>query len=261
MESIVLFYLEHIGLGEILDKEGYNQILAIGSNAEFGGRDHLYKQHGNYEIYDFYSAVREGKKTEQDFIWWGFQDSDLFTYSKEKLTELAEKEQPFNYTMLTSDTHSPDGFYCSECENKFDKQYFNVLACSSRKVVEFVEWIMEQDFYENTTIVLCGDHLSMQPDTFDYLNELGYKRTVLDIIINPSVMPENTNNKNASTMDMLPTTLASIGATIPGEKLGLGTNLFSNKPTLIEKYGLKYVKEELSKKSKFYDEKILYEKQ
>ena len=35
-------------------------------------------------------------------------------------------------------------------------------------------------------------------------------------------------------MDMFPTTLASLGAVIDGDRLGLGTNLFSDKPTLAE---------------------------
>lgn len=245
------------GLGEILNEQGYKQMLMIGSNAEFGGRDYLFKQHGNYEIYDFWSAVNEGKRKEEDFIWWGFPDKDLFEYSKEKITRLAEEEQPFNFTMLTADTHATDGYLCEDCLNKFDVQYFNVLDCSSRKVSQFVKWIQEQDFYENTTIVICGDHPSMRPEIFDDLEKNGYERTVLNIIINPAVIPDNAQFKNASTMDMLPTTLASIGASIQGERLGLGTNLFSQEKTLIAKYGLEYVKEELSKKSTFYDKKIL----
>ena len=257
MVNITHIYQGQLGLGEILNNQGYKQMLMIGSNAEFGGRDHLYQQHGNFEIYDFNSAIKEGKKKEEDFIWWGFQDSELFEYSKEKLIQLAENDEPFNFTMLTVDTHSPNGFTCPECLEEYEEQYYNVLACSSKKVVEFVEWIQEQEFYENTTIVICGDHPSMQPETFDFLNDEAYERTVLNIIINPVILPENTQNKNGTTMDMLPTTLASIGASIDGERLGLGINLFSSQKTLIDKYGKGYVKEELLKKSKFYYEKIL----
>ena len=36
-------------------------------------------------------------------------------------------------------------------------------------------------------------------------------------------------------MDMFPTTIASLGATIEGDRLGLGTNLFSGEQTLAEK--------------------------
>jgi len=40
--------------------------------------------------------------------------------------------------------------------------------------------------------------------------------------------------------------------------LALGTNLFSEEPTLAEKYGYDVLFEELDKKSVFYDEKLLY---
>lgn len=233
-------------------------MLMIGSNIEFGGRDKLFKEHGNYEIYDFNSAIEEGKKTKEDFVWWGFSDKDLFEYAKEKLLNFSEKEETFNLTMLTVDTHAVNGYYCEDCKDNFDEPYFKTLNCSSRRIQQFIEWVKEQDFYENTTIVLCGDHPSMQPTTFDGLQEKGYERTVLNIIINPAIEPENTKNKNASTMDMFPTTLASLGATIEGEKLGLGTNLFSDKTTLIGKYGLEYVEKELQKKSVFFEDKILY---
>ena len=59
-------------------------------------------------------------------------------------------------------------------------------------------------------------------------------------------------------MDLFPSTLASMGAKIEGERLGLGTNLFSEKETLVGKYGLEYVKEEFNKASKFYNKKFIY---
>ena len=247
-----------MGLGDILKQQGYNQMLAIGSRAEFGGRNHLFKEHGDYQIFDFNQAIKEEKKDEGDFVWWGFPDSDLFEYAKEKIILMSEQEMPFNFTMLTADTHAPDGFKCEECDEQFNEQYFNVLNCSSKKIKQFVRWIQEQDFYENTTIIICGDHTSMQPDTFHWLKEIGYERTVLNIIINPAVMPEETKNKYGSTMDMFPTTLASLGVEIKGNKLGLGTNLFSNEQTIIGKYGLDYVKDELEKSSNFYNTKFLY---
>lgn len=53
-------------------------------------------------------------------------------------------------------------------------------------------------------------------------------------------------------MDMLPTVLYAMGFDIEGERLGLGTNLFSSTPTLAEELGLSYLEEELSKSSLYY---------
>ena len=52
---------------------------------------------------------------------------------------------------------------------------------------------------------------------------------------------------------MFPTTLAAMGCTIEGERLGLGTNLFSATPTLIEKRGYVQFWNELAKASDFYN--------
>lgn len=48
--------------------------------------------------------------------------------------------------MLTVDTHFTDGYVCELCQNQYDEQYSNVIACSSRQVSEFLDWIKQQDF-------------------------------------------------------------------------------------------------------------------
>jgi phosphoglycerol transferase len=45
-----------------------------------------------------------------------------------------------------------------------------------------------------------------------------------------------------------------MGVQIEGNRLGLGVNLFSDEPTIIEEYGLSYVTEEIEKKSTFMEE-------
>ena len=59
---------------------------------------------------------------------------------------------------------------------------------------------------------------------------------------------------------MFPTTLASLGVEIEGNKLGLGVNLFSKEKTLLEKLSFKYLNNELTKNSIYYNENILKEK-
>ena len=94
--------------------------------------------------------------------WWGMEDKYLYEYAKKELTEISKKDEPFAFTMLTADTHHISGFVCSECSDKHATQYSNVLSCASKQVNSFVEWIKEQDFYENTTIVITGDHLTIK---------------------------------------------------------------------------------------------------
>ena len=79
-----------------------------------------------------------------------------------------------------------------------------------------------------------------------------YTRTVYNAFINSRVVPSNEKNRVFTTMDMFPTTLASLGASIEGDRLGLGTNLFSDKRTLAEEYGIQKLNKELKKNSNYY---------
>ena len=244
-------------LGDILKENGYNQKLMIGSNASFGGRDNYFISHGEYEIYDVNTAIKEGKMTEEDKVWWGFEDKNLFDWAKDEILELANQDKPFNFTLLTVDTHFEDGYLSYGCETKYDDQYSNVIACGSKMVYEFVEWIKEQEFYDNTTIVLVGDHLTMDVNFFATLSPT-YTRTIYNVFINSSITTENTNNRVFTTLDMFPSTLASIGVNVSSDRLGIGTNLFSNEKTLAEKYGIDVFHSELAKRSEFYNDKLVY---
>lgn len=246
-------------LEDILADEGYNQCFMIGSDATFGGRRAYFESHGKgqTEICDYNTAKENGQIPEDYYVWWGYEDQKLFANAQEKLTELSSKDEPFNFTMLTVDTHFEDGYVCEQCQNEFgDNQYVNVMACSSRQVDAFVKWIQQQPFYENTTIVISGDHLTMDSDFCNDVSE-DYERSVYNVFINlPEGLDtsfEKTHNREFATLDMFPTTLAAMGVTIEGDRLALGVNLFSDEQTLTEQYGRKGLDKELMKKSKFYD--------
>ena len=56
---------------------------------------------------------------------------------------------------------------------------------------------------------------------------------------------------------MYPTMLSAMGASIEGNRLGLGTNLFSDKKTIMEEIGFNELNNEVQKTSRFYDYTIL----
>lgn len=263
MEKYAQFMPGATAIGEILEREGYKNVFMAGSDFTFGGRRDYFTQHGNYEIWDYDTAIALEKVPADYQEGWGFEDARLYTFAKEKLIELAESGQPFNFSMLTVDTHAGGGYLCALCPDTYDKQYANVWACASYQVYDFVEWIKEQDFYENTTICITGDHCSMEADFFEehayYERHLGEtERKVYDVFINAAVAPVKEKNRKFTTMDIYPTVLAGIGAKIEGNRLGMGTNLFSDVPTIAEEYGYEEMFAELNKKSGFYDTNILY---
>ncbi len=249
------FYPGATALGDILTANGYKQVLMVGSDAVFGGRAKYFEQHGGYEIFDIYTAKEKGLIPEDYNVWWGFEDEKLFEYAKTEVLSLAESGEPFNFTMLTADTHFPNGYVCELCGTDFDMQYKNVIACSSKQTYEFVEWIKEQDFYENTTIVICGDHLTMDSDFSDIVSS-DYDRKTYVAIINSAAGSEPLEMRTYSTLDLFPTTLAAMGVSLGSDRLALGTNLYSNTPTLIEENDISYVNRELAKDSSFVEEAI-----
>lgn len=247
------FFAGAVTLGDVLESAGYCQNLMIGSDATFGGRKLYFTEHGNYNIYDYNYASENGLIPPDYRVWWGYEDEKLFSFAKDKLTELSQQSVPFNLTLLTVDTHFEDGYPCELCTDEFgDNQYANVMACSSRQVKELVDWIQQQDFYENTTIVISGDHPTMDKDFCEDIDE-DYIRKVYTTYINPAAELETTEKRNYTTFDNFPTTLAALGVKIDGNRLGLGTNLFSSTQTLTERFGIDKMESELKKKSKMME--------
>jgi phosphoglycerol transferase len=96
----------------------------------------------------------------------------------------------------------------------------------------------------------------MQRDLRDHLYPR-HRRRIFNVIINSAVSTENNRNRIFTTMDWFPTILASMGVTIEEDRLGIGTNLFSDTPTLAEEYGLTELHRNLAAQSLFYNSMLL----
>lgn len=252
MSYYTSFFPGVTSLGDLLENAGYQNYIMFGSDAAFAGRDKYFSQHGNYTIFDYNWAVDNQKIPSDYHVFWGLEDHRLFDMAKEQLTEISASDKPFNFTLLTVDTHFPNGYRCDLCQKEHDTDYKDALSCSSRQVYDFIQWIQQQDFYDNTTIVISGDHLTMSTAIDEEISD-SYQRTIYNCILNSAVAPVQTESRTFSTIDMFPTTLAALGVQINGDRLALGTNLFSDKETLLEQYGCDTVSEELQKKSVFFD--------
>lgn len=224
-------------LGDILEEKGYTNSFLIGSDAAFSDMNTFVSVHGNYNISDLHTAREQGyipKKYHNGF--WGFEDKYLYTIAKDRLSELSRDGKPFNFTMMTIDAHHTGGYLCDLCGNEYPTKLENVISCTDKQLYEFIEWCKEQDFYENTTIIITGDHPRM--DNYLVKGIPFYERTVYNCIMNPATDIEYSDkNRVFTSLDMFPTTVAAIGFEIEGDRLGLGTNLFSDLPTLCEEMG------------------------
>ena len=81
-----------------------------------------------------------------------------------------------------------------------------------------------------------------------------YDRTIYNCFINTdkSLNALSLTNREFTSMDIFPTILSALNFKIEGNRLGLGTDMFSGKLTLAEKIGFDNFQNELEKYSKYY---------
>ena len=255
MQEYSIFLPGLRALGDILKDNGYDNYFACGSESFFGGRMAYYNTHGSYTIEDYLYAGNEGYIPEgyHNGVW-GMEDWRVFDMARQELTEIARSGRPFNYMLLTADNHFPDGYICDLCERVGEESTLQTaIRCTDRQVASFVAWIQEQEWYENTTVIILGDHLLMSDEFFGSL-PAGYSRRVYNCFINlpEGLAAQNTHGRSFSTTDYFPTILAAMGVQIEGDRLGLGTNLFSDRQTLLEQLGEEDYNTEVLRYSDYY---------
>ncbi|MDO5722108.1 MAG: LTA synthase family protein [Actinomycetaceae bacterium] len=243
-------------IGDILHRQGYETSFMLGSSRHWHQLGDYYEIHGNFKVMDLWYARNNGLVPEDYAVWWGIEDDKLYEYAKDEMTRLGQGDKPFYFILENADTHN-NGGYVSPLMTEFpsDKQYGNVIHYSQAEVVKLVRWIQAQPWYEDTVIVLTGDHQSMDNEFFIGWDP-DYERTVVNVFINgalPDPGPSRTHNRSFAPFDFFPTIMATLGVEIDGDRLGMGTNLYSDKPTLMEQLGFDYVDGELRKRSPFYD--------
>lgn len=248
-------YPQFTTLGDILHSEGYQTSFMLGADADWGGLRQYYLDHGNFTITD-HKVAKERGLIPQDYQQnWGFEDDKLYEFAKDELTRLNCTGEPFYFVLENADTHFPDGYVSPRMTDKpYAEQYANVIHYSQKEVVKFVNWLKQQPFYANTTVVITGDHQSMDKNFFAGWDP-NYERTVVNMILNsaePAPGSDRTTNRDFAPFDMFPTILYSMGVGIDGNRLGMGTNLFSSEKTLVERDGLEKVNLELRRDSDFF---------
>ena len=239
-------------LYDILRDKGYEESFLIGSNGEFAGMNRFVETHGKQKLLDImYYAKRDGIKVSFEKTT-KLPDKQLFVYAKEELTELAAQHQPFVFTLMTLDTHYGTAKFADDiCIRKYGEgnNIKNVVSCASYQIGEFVNWLKTQDFYHVTVVVMLGDHLTM--NNF-FTSEMD--RHPLNIFVNSPIGADHTKGRVFTPFDIYPTIIESLGAKISGHRLGLGTSLFSDIPTLTEgKISVEEMDTEVRKSSKLYD--------
>jgi phosphoglycerol transferase len=247
-ELLQSFLPNAICLGDTLSNRGYKNVFMGGASLSFSGKGRFLTKHGYTELWGREEWLSTGRYNESDMNEWGLHDDELFERAKKKLEQLESLGKPFNLTLLTVNTHHPDGFYSKKCLGTGANSFEDIVSCTSDDLNDFVGYIKVKGFLSNTRVVIIGDHLAMKNAAYDKLN-LIKDRTIFNYWISDNLLVKN--REQIVHFDIAPSILDFIGLEVQGGRYGLGYSGFTNKDINISSNRV----DEFNKNLKFRSEK------
>ena len=211
-------------LPDILAQHGYRNVFMGGASPVFAGKGKFLKTHHYDEIYGKEDWQRSGV-AQADMNGWGLYDDELFSRARTKLRQLEAAHQHFNLTLLTVDTHEPEGHLSKGCAQRGYSNFDGVIACTAQDLARFVRFVKDSGYLADTNIVIVGDHLGRKDPLSEQLGQLP-QRTIYNAFIGASTPVKN--REQLVHFDMLPTILEFNGFTVAGGRLGLGYSAFNH---------------------------------
>ena len=95
---------------------------------------------------------------------WGAHDKERFNAAKKLYQKMNQSNLPFCLSLLTADTHFPNGFPDMSMDKYIDQKiprnsHEYTYACLSYLLHDFVKFVRSQPNADDTVIVILGDHL------------------------------------------------------------------------------------------------------
>ena len=230
------------GAPAILDQsQGYTSAVFHGNSGSFWNRNNVYKNLGyNYFFDSGYYNTDANNLTE-----YGLKDKLLFHDSVKYLERL---QQPFYAKFVTVSNHFP--FALDDQNTSFDKantsdasinNYFVTAHYLDQAVQEFFEYLKKSGLYDNSIIILYGDHygisdtrnlklaslLGKSSSTWSDFDNTQMQRVPFMIHI-PGTKDGGVQTQYGGEIDVLPTLLHLLGID-SRDYIQFGTDLFSSK--------------------------------
>lgn len=222
-------------LGDILERNGYTNVFLKGASLDFAGTRGFAANHG-YERLLGFDELHDRFPGRVNL--WGLHDEDMLQVAYEQVLELGKQSTPYSLMLTTLGGHAPTGLISPSCEalpfvSRQPNDTLKAFACTNWLVERFVDRLERDGLLENTVVVIQSDHLAMRNEVYGDL-QASDRRNMFMVL---GTEHRDTVSKPASTIDLFPTILAAMGFSIPDGRAGLGVDLRSNMPTLIEKLG------------------------
>ena len=224
-------------LAERLGDEGYHTSVMHANNKSFWNRDRIYQ---SFNIDTFFD-VESYNVTEENSVNWGMKDIPFFEQSAALMKDIP---QPFYTRMITLTNHfpftlDPEDMMISEYTSNSGtlNRYFQTVRYLDESVKSFFDDLKEQGLYDNSIIVMYGDHYGISENhnkaMAQYLNKeeiTPYDSALLQSVPLYIHIPGSGDGKEidkaAGQIDLRPTILHLLGVDT-SKDMQLGTDMFS----------------------------------
>lgn len=220
-------------MGDILEDHGYNSVFLGGANPSFAAKGTFLADHGYSTDLGLNDWRAMGEPEENFRSDWGLSDQRLMAHAKDQIDQLhatsVQTGQPFNLSMLTLDSHEPVHIY-DYCTVDTESEVTSAFFCSMTQVADFVEYMNQMGYLQDTSVVIMGDHLKHMSAGDAFHEQLGghTNRTIFNRIWVPGETEATELRAGADQLSMFPTLLEAAGFTLENREAGLGVSAFTS---------------------------------
>jgi len=145
-------------MAEKLGENGYFTNVMHSNNSSFWNRNEIYQSFNIDKFYD----IESYEVTDENSVNWGLKDTPFFEQSVDLMKQM---EQPFYSRMITLTNHFP--FTLEEEDQMIPEynsnsgtlnRYFQTVRYLDESVKVFFDKLKESGLYDNSIIVMYGDH-------------------------------------------------------------------------------------------------------
>ena len=226
---------EYRATPEILNENGYYTASLHANNKSFWNRDLMYDSLGYTRFY----ALGDYDVDETNSIGWGLKDIPFFEQSVDHLLNMPK---PFYSKFITLTNHFPfelgeEDLYIQpyDSTNKTVNNYFPTVRYQDEALKLFIEDLKETGLYEESIIILYGDHYGISENHNKTMAEfLGKEITPLEstqlqrvpLIIHIPGQEGKVIHNVSGQVDLKPTILHLLGIDTK-QNIDFGSDLFS----------------------------------
>ena len=216
---------------KLLKNQGYNTYVAHANNPSFWNRTEMYKSLG------FDTFINAKNLVIDEYLGWGLSDKSFLRQTLEKI----DTAKPFYGFFITLSSHHPfnyfedyAGFSAGKYEHTFLGNYIKAVSYVDDALGEFLNDLKRRGLYDNSVIVIYGDHSAVQKDQSYILKEfIGFDDNEFNwiklqktpcFIRFPGMDNTGVKKITAGEIDILPTIANLMGFDAPH---ALGKDLFN----------------------------------